>query len=109
MAAYAVHKRMRTMLMDFQHGTFSNLTRWVEPIFDATHVGNKSNQSALGHFAVPIDTYFPATLPRTHYITPGFVVQQEKPLQLVNMSRFGAMCNEASLGTPLGATLYPLN
>ena len=109
MAAYAVHKRVRPLLINFQRATFDNLTNHIEPIFDATHTGNKSNLSAVGYFAVPIDTYFPATLPKTHYITPGLIVQQEKPLQLVNMTRFGAQCNNASVGTPLGDTIYSLS
>ena len=105
MAAYAVHKSLRSQLVGFAHASYSNLTEQIRPADQATD----SNSSKAGYFSTPIDSYFPATIRRIHYLTPGIILQGDKPEQLYPQSLFGSGCNHASVQTPLGAIFQPLS
>jgi len=107
MAAYAVHASALPELMAYTHATFRNYSLHSELVWDAQHTGSNVS-TATGWFSTPVDTYLPATLRRMHYLTPGMVVQQAKPLQLVNMTHFGEECNRASQHTPMASGVYAM-
>merc|ERR1712023_182527 len=55
-----------------------------------------------GYTSTPQDLYFPATIGKIHYFTPGYMYQEAKPDQVVAMTSFGLECNDKAANTSMG-------
>jgi hypothetical protein len=102
--AYAVHRSLQPVLSAYAHASFDNLTLYKGMLSETReHYHGPSN--AEGYVSSPQDVYLPSTIQTIHYLTPGFMTQQEKPLQLEPMVRFGSACNPASNSSRAAATI----
>ena len=98
---YAVQKSLAPVLTAYAHAAFDNYTNYLGQLKEAreNYVGP---DDALGYTETPQDLYFPATIEQIHYFTPGFMYQQAKPTQVVQMTSFGLTCNANASATKMG-------
>jgi hypothetical protein len=99
--AYAVQKSLSPVLTAYAHAAFDNFTNYLGLLGEARE-NYKGPKEALGYTETPQDLYFPATISQIHYFTPGFMYQQAKPAQVVQMTSFGLTCNANASSTKMG-------
>jgi len=98
---YAVHKTLLPVLSAYGHAAFDNYTNYLGLLKEARENYHGSD-TAEGYTSTPQDLYFPATIPTIHYLTPGFMYQEAKPGQVVEMTSFSLTCNRQAAHTAMG-------